>query len=111
MRISVKPIHAILLAAVLAAIWLQPVAASTLVDSRIRQLEFQVRSLQTQLNQIPTGNNGRGHVNNRPTAPVAAPTIPGDPTLAQQFENLAILTIELKQRVQTLEKQVSQISQ
>lgn len=104
-----KPIHILFLAVALVLIWLRPVAASSLVDARIRQLEFQVRSLQTQLNQIPNSRPRTGSA--PPPPPTAVPTLPGDPTLAQQFDNLATLAIELKQRVSALEEQVEQLSQ
>lgn len=107
MKRTFKPIHILFIAVAIVLIGLQPVAASSLVDARIRQLEFQVRSLQTQLNQRPNSrpNPGNAPAPSRPTA-----TLPGDPTLAQQFDNLAILTIELKQRVTALEEQVTQLS-
>ena len=107
MKIIFKPIHILFLAIALILIWLQPVAASTLIDSRIRQLEFQVRALQSQINQRPAAPSRSG---NSPP-PVETPALPGDPTLAQQFDNLATLTIELKQRVTALEEQVAQLSQ
>ena len=105
---SLRPIHILFVAVTLALIWLQPVAASSLVDARIRQLEFQVRSLQSQVNQIPNIRRRTGNVSAPPTA---VPGLPGDPTPAQQFDNLAILAIELKQRVTALEEQVEQLSQ
>lgn len=110
MRLSFKPVHILVLAFALLLIWLRPVAASTLIDSRIRQLEYQVRSLQTQISQIPT-NGPRASSSTPPnsTPQRAIPTVPGEPTLAQQFDNLAILAIELKQRVTALEEQVAQL--
>jgi len=108
MKISFRPAHIFFLTAVLVLIWLQPVTASSLLDSRLRQLEFQVRSLQTQLNQIPASSARPG--NNPSPRPNTAP-LAGDPTLAQQFDNLATLAIELKQRVRVLEEQVAQISE
>ena len=108
MRFTFKPVYALILAVTLIAIWLQPASASTLVDSRIRQLEFQVRSLQSQISSIPAVRQQAG---NTPPPSIDIATPPGDPTLAQQFDNLAILAIELKQRVTALEEQVAQLSQ
>lgn len=116
MKISFKPVYIRLLAIVLMTIvlmtialmttWLRPAPASTLLDSRVRQLEFQVRSLQTQLSSSPSTPRP-----NTPAPPIDIPTVSGDPTLAQQFDNLANLAIELKQRVSALEEQVAQLSQ
>ena len=106
MKLSVKPIYILLIAFVLVTVWLRPATASSLLDSRVRQLEFQVRSLQTQLSASPTARPSASQ-----TPPVEIPAVPGDPTLAQQFDNLANLAIELKQRVSALEEQVAQLSQ
>ncbi|MEM6449139.1 MAG: hypothetical protein AAF703_02375 [Cyanobacteria bacterium P01_D01_bin.105] len=113
MKRSLKPVHMLLIAIVLLIIGLQPVAASSLVDSRIRQLEFQVRSLQNQIGQL---SNNRPRTGNNPAVShsaslVEAPLIPGDPTFAQQFDNLAVLAIELRQRIDVLEEQVAQLRQ
>jgi chaperonin cofactor prefoldin len=76
-----------------------PVEASPrLLDPRINRLESQVRSLQSQVTrlqgQIPRVSNGR-------TAP---PSIaPEESSLDQQFDTLAILIIELQERVSVLE--------
>lgn len=82
-------------------IWLRPVSASSsLIDSRINQLEFQVRSLQTQINQL------QGQSPN--TTPASRPELtplPNDLSLDQQFDNLATLVIEINQRVIKLEEQ------
>ena len=92
------------------SIWLQPVgASSSLVNSRINQLEFQVRSLQTQINQL----QGQASRPSSVGAPVRSDsgsgigsnigTVPGDLSLDEQFDNLATLVIEINQRVAALE--------
>lgn len=86
---------------------LRPATAVSLTDSRVSQLEYQVRSLQTQINQIQS-NTPASSGSSRPTLTPEAPFIPGDPSLAQQFDNLATLAIELKQRVKALEERVFQ---
>ncbi|MGC1308099.1 MAG: hypothetical protein WA885_12795 [Phormidesmis sp.] len=93
----------------LLSVWLSPVRASSLVDSRISQLEFQVRSLATQVNQFQSqrsnasnGSNG----SNRSASTDIAP-MPTDPSFAQQFDNLATLVIEMNQRLAALEQQVA----
>ncbi len=82
--------------------------ASSLIDSRVNQLEFQVRSLQTQVSQIQSRSPNPGISSNRP-APTEIPAVPGDLSPAQQFDNLAILVIELKQQVNALEAKVAEL--
>lgn len=80
--------------------WLGAVSASpTLVDPRINRLESQVRSLQSQVNRL------QGQVS-RPsshTAPNSSSPPSEEPSLDQQFDTLAILIIELQERVSALE--------
>ena len=93
----------------LVSLWSNPVKASfslksSLSESRIRQLEFQVRSLQNQVSQIQSRSPG-----STSAPPIATP--PADlfngPTPQEQFDNLATLVIEINQRVIALEKQLS----
>lgn len=91
-----------LMLALLLSIWLRPaIADSSLSESRINQLEFQVRSLQTQINQLQgqSPNLSSGNVTARPD--IAAPL--GELSLDKQFDNLATLVIEINQRVAALE--------
>jgi outer membrane murein-binding lipoprotein Lpp len=95
----------------LLSLWLSPSKAVTLTDSRINQLEFGLRSLQAQVNQLQSqipqsgGNSG-----NRPSnSPSPAPAL-GEPTPAEQFDNLATLVIEINQRVAALEARLSETS-
>ena len=92
------------------SIWLRPAkAADSLTGSRINQLEFQVRSLQTQINQLQgqRPNSSTGNSNTQPDITPAYGTTPGELSLDQQFDNLATLVIEINQRVIKLEQQVS----
>ncbi|MEM9906509.1 MAG: hypothetical protein AAF921_15940 [Cyanobacteria bacterium P01_D01_bin.44] len=97
--------------ALLLSLWLRPVGASSLLTSRVNQLEFRVRSLQSQVGRIqaqlprPGGSTG----GSRP-APVELPPDLGDPSLDQQFDNLATLVIELRDRIEVLEAQVLETS-
>ena len=74
------------------SVWASP----ALIDPRINRLESQVRSLQSQVTrlqgQIPRGSNDR-----------SPRTIPEEPSSDQQFDTLAILIIELQERVSVLE--------
>ena len=91
----------------LLSLFLRPVTAVSLTDSRVTQLEYQVRSLQTQVNQLQSSGPVANSSNSRPT-PVEAPAIPGDLSPGQQFDNLATLVIEINQRVKALEARVFQ---
>ncbi|NEP18189.1 MAG: hypothetical protein F6J97_15005 [Leptolyngbya sp. SIO4C1] len=96
--------------ALLLALWLAPVDASSLLTSRVNQLEFQLRSLQSQISRIQAQLPGLGDsVGGRSPAPPIEPIPPGDPTLEAQFDNLAILVIELRDRIAALEAQVAAI--
>ncbi|MGB3300046.1 MAG: hypothetical protein WBA76_17425 [Phormidesmis sp.] len=112
MQFSFKPLLLFCLAlSLLVSLFLRPVlrpaTAVSLTDSRVSQLEYQVRSLQAQINQLQSNAPASGG-SPRPVPAPEAPFIPGDPSLAQQFDNLATLAIELKQRVKALEERVFQ---
>ena len=89
------------------SVWLRPVKASSssLSESRISQLEFKVRSLQTQINQM----QGQS-----PSVSASSPISPpefrqplNELSVDEQFDNLATLVIEINQRVMRLEEQIS----
>ncbi len=110
MRSLLNPFLLLVLTVILLSTWFAPVKAAALTDSRISQLEYGLRSLQTQVNQLQSQiPRSIGGSNPPPAATTAAP-LPGDPSLAEQFDNLATLVIELKQRVSALEAQVSETS-
>lgn len=86
-------------------VWFSAVEASpSLVNPRINRLESQLRSLQSQVSrlqsQIPRTS--------RTTAPT--PQVPRSeaPAIDQQFDTLAILIIELQQRVTALETRLDE---
>ncbi|MEM9090272.1 MAG: hypothetical protein AAGC93_16175 [Cyanobacteria bacterium P01_F01_bin.53] len=98
----------VLVGIILVGSWHMPSSASSLIDSRINQLEFQVRSVQTQLNQLQTQlpNPGGPSVSNVPTTIHRGPA-PDELSLDEQFDNLATLVIEINQRVKVLESQLA----
>ncbi|MEM7065845.1 MAG: hypothetical protein AAF572_22115 [Cyanobacteria bacterium P01_B01_bin.77] len=80
-------------------------ASPSLLNPRINRLESQLRSLQSQVthlqSQLPRTSASR-------TAPSPAPSIPDTPNIDQQFDTLAILIIELQNRVSALEARLDQ---
>lgn len=99
-------IFASLMVTLVLGLWLRPVSASSsLSDSRLSQLEFRVRSLQTQVNQLQgqSPNPGTSSVS---TQPALTPSL-GELSLDEQFDNLATLVIEINQRLIRLEDQTS----
>ena len=104
MRLSFKFIAVFVM---LLSIWLRPViASSTLSESRINQLEFQVRSLQTQINQLQGRSSNSGSTSTAMSRPDFAGS-PGELSLDAQFDNLATLVIEINQRLLKLEAQAT----
>ena len=91
---------------VLAAPLAFPSVASSRVESRLSQLEFQVRSLRSQLSQIESRLSSRSSTTTA-SPPIAVPSLPGDLSLETQFDNLATLAIELKQDLRQLEQRVT----
>ncbi|PZO59975.1 MAG: hypothetical protein DCF15_02755 [Phormidesmis priestleyi] len=87
----------------LISVWSRPVTAS-LTDSRVNQLEYQVRSLQTQVSQLQSRIPGAA---SSPAPRTEASAGIYDPALDAQFDNLATLVIEINQRVKALESQAS----
>lgn len=85
-------------------------ASSSLTDSRVTQLEFQVRSLQTQINQLQSRRPGSSPAEAPPPNISQAGPTPGELPLEQQFDNLAILVIEINQRLGAIETQLGQSS-
>ena len=89
-------------------IWLSPVGASdALLTSRLNQLESNFRILRTQVAQL---QSRIARLDNGPIAsspPIESVSPVGEPTLDAQFDNLAILVIELRDRIIDLESKVS----
>lgn len=111
MKLPFKALVWFLVSLLIFSICLVPAQASTsLTDSRINQLEFQLRSLQNQVGQLQSQlPRASGESGSRPN-PVPASSSFSDPTLDEQFDNLATLVIELSQRVLALESQAAETS-
>ena len=108
MKALFKPVLWFCVAAILlAGLWLRPVKASpALVNPRINRLESQVRSLQSQITRLQsqisrTGGSRQPVTDNTPPAP-------DEPSFEQQFDTLAILIIELQERVSGLEARLDE---
>lgn len=96
-------------------------AQGSIADAtRISRLESEIFSLRSQINRLQSdvARLGRAPAASPPISrpqppeespPVPTPRQPDDPSVAQQFDNLAILAIELKERLTNLEERVSQI--
>ncbi len=108
MKLFFKPFVWFLSSLLVLSIWLGTAKASTLTDSRINQLEFQLRSLQGQVSQLQSQLPRAGGGSGDRSTPAPASSSFNDPTLDEQFDNLATLVIELSQRVLALEAQVSE---
>lgn len=108
MKLFLKPLVWFSLSLLVLSIWLGPAKASTsLTDSRVNQLEFQLRSLQNQVSQLQS-QLPRSSSSSPPAPITASPAF--EPSLDEQFDNLATLVIELNQRVLALESQVAEAS-
>lgn len=88
-----------------------PPLASDRLESRVNQLEFDLRQVRSQLNRL---ESSLGQVSpSRPT-PISPPDLNlspslNDPSLEQQFDNLATLAIELKLQLRQLEDRVDRL--
>ncbi|MBE9070869.1 hypothetical protein IQ260_29980 [Leptolyngbya cf. ectocarpi LEGE 11479] len=87
------------------SVWFSAAEASpSLLNPRINRLESQLRSLQSQVtrlqSQLPRTSPGR-----TTSSPVP---LPDTPNVDQQFDTLAILIIELQDRVSALEAKLEQ---
>ena len=94
--------------ALLLGLWLRPAEASlSLLNPRINRLESQVRSLQSQVTRLQSQLPRAG---SRPPVTSSPPPAPDEPSFDQQFDHLAILIIELQERVSTLEARLNDIT-
>lgn len=96
-------------------------AQGSIADTtRIARLESEIFSLRSQINRLQSdvARLGRQPAASPPisrpqppeeSASVPTPRQPDDPSLAQQFDNLAILAIELKERITTVEERLGEI--
>lgn len=76
------------------------------LESRVDRLESELSQVRSRLNQLAARSN----------LPQTAPTLPADtvgdlnePSLAEQFDNLATLTIEIRQDVRDLQARVAEL--
>lgn len=98
-----------LVIALLVGVWFKPVVASpSLIDPRINRLESQLRSLQSQVTRLQSQLPRAGA--RRPVATDPTPTAE-TPSFDQQFDTLAVLMIELKERVSVLEQRLDEIEE
>ncbi|MBO0349412.1 hypothetical protein J0895_09895 [Phormidium pseudopriestleyi FRX01] len=88
--------------------------------SRISRLESEIFSLRSQINRLQSDVARLGRQPaasppiSRPQPAEDSPAVPtgrqpDDPSLAQQFDNLAILAIELKERIRIVEERLLEI--
>ena len=79
------------------------------IDSRLNRLESELGRLRSQVRQIES----QLATPNRPAPNLPAITSPtpalAEPSLEEQFDNLATLAIELKQQVRQLETRITQL--
>lgn len=86
-----------------------PGRADTRLESRVSRLEFDLRTVQTELRQLESRLSQSGNV---PSMPRPSPHYPdAGPSLEEQFDNLATLAIELKQDLRALEGRVERLEQ
>lgn len=87
-------------------------------SSRISRLESEIFTLRSQLNRLESEVSQLRRSERSPATISVPDTIapdtpstrsPNDPTLAEQFDNLAILAIELKDRINAIEERLSEI--
>jgi uncharacterized protein YceH (UPF0502 family) len=80
------------------------------VESRLTQLEFELRDMRSRLSQIESRRPTLGpSVRPQNSAPIAPPADANNPSLEARLVNLANLAIETKQDVQALEQRVTRL--
>ncbi|MGF1458510.1 MAG: hypothetical protein ACFBSG_05735 [Leptolyngbyaceae cyanobacterium] len=72
------------------------------LESRVDRLEAELSRVRSRLNQVEARNNIP------PSTPSATPGL-NEPSLEEQFDNLATLAIELKQDVRQLEVRITEL--
>lgn len=79
------------------------------LESRVDRLEAELSRVQSQLTRLEAAVNRPSSA--PPVTPTAIPSPMDEPSLDEQFDNLAILAIELKQDVRQLEQRVAALEQ
>lgn len=85
-----------------------PAQGEARLESRINRLESELGRVRSQLSQVQSQLS----LPNRPAPSlpqISPPPSLDNPSLEEQFDNLAILTIELRQQVRQLENRVAQL--
>ncbi|MBE9078897.1 hypothetical protein IQ241_16625 [Romeria aff. gracilis LEGE 07310] len=110
MTIRFKRTALVALSLLLVGLLLRPASASSNLQSRVVRLEFDLRSVQSQVSQLQSQLSRRGPPGRPapPTDSAPAPTLNG-PSLDEQFDNLAILVIEMRDQVRALESKVAEL--
>ena len=83
-------------------------AESSFLTSRINQIESRLSRLGSQLNQVQSQVNRLAGGSAPVAQPVPQSTV-NDPSLEAQFDNLAILAIELRDRIIDLETRLADL--
>lgn len=88
-----------------------PAQLPTQLNSRLSRLEVDVRSLRSDVRRLASQVSGasRSSAASRPVSPPETRSDIFEPSLEEQFDNLATLAIELKQRVVELENRVDEL--
>lgn len=86
-------------------------AAAQQLESRLTQLEFQLRQVRSQISQLEARLSQPGSSAPAPRPAPSTASSPANPDLATQFDNLATLTIELRQQLRALEGRVTQLEE
>lgn len=80
--------------------------SSLRLESRVDRLESALSRVQSRLNQLEARDR---LPQSAPPLPTAAPTPLNEPSLEEQFDNLATLAIELRQDVRDLQARVAEL--
>ena len=102
-----------LLLAVIAWLWLTQAGVAQVNDirleSRVDRLESQLSRVRSQITRLETQISGSSRPAPSPSADTNFPL--DELSLEEQFDNLAVLAIELKQDLRQLEEEVAELEQ
>lgn len=87
--------------------YISPVAADPRLESQINRLESELGRLRTQVSRIES----QLLIPNRssPSPRITSPPVAVEPSLEEQFDNLATLVIETKLQVRDLEARIARL--